>query len=131
MCCVHYSYICIYVGVYKCNIILSKNATFSLATFPVKYHTRVNCTYSLVAPQKDGNKIKVSFLYLDIQDADCSMDRIEVYNGTNPAPNNKMADICGGYYETEYYSGQQNITVRYIGNTRRKYRGFHASVTFY
>ena len=108
-----------------------QNSSLTLATFPLKYRTPVNCTYSLVAPQNMENRIKITFLYLDIQDADCSMDRIEIYNGTDVTPSNKMAEICSGIYETEYYSGRQDMTMRYIGNTLRRYRGFYASVTFY
>ena len=115
----------------KCGIVLSTNSTFTLPKFPARYRSPVNCTYSLVAPQDKGSRTKITFLYLDIQDADCSMDRIEVYNGRNLTPDNKMASICSGTYATEYISGSGDMAVRYIGNTLRKYRGFHASVTFF
>lgn len=119
-----------YTGVHNCSTVLNRNTTFTLSNFPSKYVTPARCTYSLVAPQNKGGKIKITFLYLDIRDADCRKDRIEIYNGTNLTPANKMADICGGTHETEYFSEGREMTVRYIGKTRRKYRGFHASVTF-
>ena len=97
-----------------------------MPSFPSKYRAPVNCTYSLVGPQNEGQKTKITFLYLDIHSADCSMDRIEVYDGMN-----LIANICSGTHTTEYISGGQGMTVRYIGNTLRTYRGFHALVTFF
>jgi len=117
--------------VYKCGRVLNKNSSFALPNFPLKYRDAVNCTYTLVAPPNNRRETKITFMYLDIQDANCNMDRIEVYKGTNHNPDNKMADICSGSYTTEFVSRGEDMTVRYIGNTIRKYRGFHASVTFY
>ena len=78
-----------------------------------------------------GYKVKVTFLYLDIQDVDCSTDRIEVYDGKKLAPQNKMAEICsGGSGENEFTSSGRHMRIRYIGNTLNIYQGFHASVEF-
>ena len=80
---------------YGYDIELEENTTFALATFPSKYGDQLRCTYSLIAPSKDY-KVKLTFLYLDIQNADCSMDRIEVYNGKNITSAEKLANICNG-----------------------------------
>ena len=90
----------------------------------------MNCVYSLIRPKKNY-KVKVTFLYLDIRDADCSTDRMEVYDGKYLAQNNKLADICnGGTKEIEFISSGRHIRIRYIGNTLNTYQGFHASVKF-
>jgi len=89
----------------------------------------LRCTYSLIAPSKDY-KVKLTFLYLDIQNADCSMDRIEVYNGKKITSAKKLANICNGTYTTEFISQGKQMKMRYIGNTLNEYRGFHASLSF-
>ena len=115
---------------YGCNITIQENDTFALSTFPSQYTSPISCVYSLNGPKKNY-KVKVTFLYLDIQDADCSTDRIEVYDGKNFARNNKLADICnGGSQETEFISSGRQMRIRYIGNTLNTYQGFHASVKF-
>ena len=71
-------------GVYECNSTIKRNETFGLATFPSKYSTPVDCVYLLIGPTKQ-HRAEVTFLYLDTQDADCSTERIEVYDGRNLA----------------------------------------------
>ena len=86
--------------------------------------------YSLKAGPKNY-KVKITFLYLDIQDADCSTDKIEVYDGKYLAQNKKLAEICnGGSQEIEFMSSGRQMRIRYIGNTLNTYQGFHASVKF-
>ena len=114
---------------YDCDIKLKENTIFALATFPLKYTDPMNCTFSLNAPLR-GYKVKLTFLYLDIQGADCSKDRIEVYNGKSLTPNKKLADICNGTLTTEFISRGRYMRMKYIGNTLHKYRGFHASLLF-
>ena len=123
--------IVIYVtGVYGCNSKIWENTTFALSNFPSKYTSPVYCVYSLIGPMI-GYKVKVTFLYLDIQDSDCSTDRIEVYGGKKLAPQNKMAEICNdGSGESEITSSGRHMRIRYIGNTPNEYQCFHVSVQF-
>ena len=115
---------------YGCNRTVKNNNTIALATFPLKYTTPVDCVYSLIAPRKD-QKVKVTFLYLDIQDAVCSTDRVEVYDGRRLIANKKMAEICsGGTRESEFTSTGRHMRIRYIGKSLNAYQGFHASVKF-
>ena len=115
---------------YGCNFTIKDNDTFALPIFPPNYTSPIDCVYSLIAPRR-YYKVKVTFLYLDIQDANCSTDRIEVYTGRYLSPNNKLADICnGGSTEIEFSSSGRHMRIRYIGNTLNRYRGFHASVKF-
>ena len=113
---------------YKCNIKVKETTTFALATFPLKYTDPINCTYSLTALR--GYKVKLTFLYLDIQGANCSRDRIELYDGRSLTPNKKIADICNGTHTTEFISRGRHMRMKYVGNSLHKYRGFHASLLF-
>lgn len=109
---------------------MKENNTFALATFPSKYSTPVDCVYSLVGPSRH-HKVKVTFLYLDMQDAECSTDRIEVYDGKRVNPNNQIAQICnGGSHEIEFASTGRQMRIRYVGKSLNTYQGFHASVEF-
>ena len=116
---------------YGCNSTIKRNKTFGLATFPSKYATPVDCVFSLIGPTKQ-HRAEVTFLYLDIQDADCSTDRIEVYDGRKLNPNDKIAEICkGGTHQYTFTSSERNMRIRYIGKSLNTYQGFHASVKFF
>ena len=114
---------------YECDIKLKETTTFALATFPLKYTDPMECMYSLRAPLK-GYKVKLTFLYLDIQSANCSQDRIELYNGRSLTPKKKLADICNGTHATEFISRGRQMRMKYVGKSLHKYRGFHASLLF-
>ena len=61
-------------------------------------------------------------------DADCSTDRIEIYDGfTASVPSIK---ICNGNKVNEFIARSGSLVMRYVGNSVGKYRGFHALVTF-
>ena len=78
-----------------------------------------------------GYKVKITFIYLDIQDAECSTEKIEIYDGKKLTPQKKMTEICNGStIDTEFISSGRHMRIRYIGNTLNTYRGFHASVKF-
>ena len=78
---------------YGCDITIKENDTFALSTFPSQYVNKL-CVFADCS--KKNYKVKITFLYLDIQDTDCSTDKIEVYNGKYLAQNYKLADICNG-----------------------------------
>ena len=107
---------------YGCNLILSSNTRFALPTFPLKYNRRTDCVYYFLS------RVKLTFLYLDIVDADCSTDRIEIYDGF--ATGTPTRRICNGNKVVEFITSGSNIKMRYIGNSVGVYRGFHALVTF-
>ena len=116
---------------YECNSTIKRNKTFGLATFPSKYSTPVDCVYSLIGPTKQ-HRAEVTFLYLDIQDADCSTDRIEVYGGRKLDQKDKIAEICkGGTHQYTFTSTDRNMRIRYVGKSLNTYQGFHASVKYF
>ena len=121
-----YVFTYVLTGVYECSIIIqSVNTTIALPSFPSKYSSPVNCLYYF---QSLMDRIKLTFLYLDILAADCNMDRIEIFEGINAdVPSRK---ICNGTRVVEFVSSSDIIKMEYTGNSIGKYRGFHASVTF-
>ena len=114
-----------YTGLYTCNEVISSTTEFVLPDFPSKYNGPINCAYYVFLPSR-RNTIKLTFLYLDIQNADCETDRIEIYDTLSSFTPIQM--ICKGNKSVEFTSNQQVIVMKYVGNSG--YRGFHASVTF-
>ena len=106
---------------YGCYLVPSSNTRFALSTFPSKYNRRTDCVYYFLS------RVKLTFLYLDIVDADCIRDRIEIYNGFRART--PSIRICNGNKVVEFISST-SIRMRFIGNTVGKYRGFHALVIF-
>ena len=115
----------LYTGAYSCALAPSSTTKFALPTFPSLYNDSVNCVYYFLP----RNKVKLTFLYLDIQSADCSTDRIEIYNGI--LLNKPDILICNGEVTVEFISSNYIVIVKYIGKSVGKYRGFHALVTYF
>ena len=115
----------LHTGLYTCTKLISSATEFALPDFPSKYNSPIDCTYYVFLPRRH-NTIKLTFLYLDILNADCETDRIQIYDRiTSLTPVQK---ICKDNKVIEFTSQQQIIRMTYIGNSG--YRGFHASLTF-
>ena len=72
--------------------------------------------------------MKLTFLYLDIMNADCSQDRIEIYDGF-PA-RVPTVTICNGNKVVKFISKGKNVKMTYTGRSSDTYQGFHALVKF-
>ena len=111
-------------------MIINKKGTFGPATFPSKYIDPVVCQYHIMTPSRN-QKVKLTFLYVDVQDSDCHMDSVAVYSGRQTTPEKKLTQFCGGSHgESVITSTGPRMTVIFTGNTPKRYRGFHASVQF-
>ena len=122
---IHYEFHCLYTGEYGCRLAPFTNTKFGLSTFPLKHNGRVNCAYYLLSRRQ---RVKLTFLYLDIANADCSQDKIEIYDGFITSIPTVI--ICNGNKVTEFISKGKNVRMIYTGNSNGKYRGFHALMTF-
>ena len=73
--------------------------------------------------------MKLTFLYLDIVNADCNKDKIEIYDYAVmvSAPD---AMICNGNKVVEFTSSGGSLRMVYTGNSVNKYQGFHALVEY-
>ena len=115
---------CPHTGAYGCNTVISSNTKFALTTFPSKYNGPVRCVYYFLS----RGRVKITFLYLDILGADCSKDRIEIYDGF--AAHSPSRRICNGNRVVEFISSRTTVRMTYTGNSVGQCRGFHALVTF-
>ena len=122
-------YFHLHTAVYDCNIVVSTTTTFGLPTFPSKYNDEIDCVYYFVPIRyRARQRVKLTFLYLDIVNADCSTDKIEIYDGI--ARSATRRDICNGNVIEEFISNKRNVKMTYTGKSVGKYRGFLAVVTF-
>ena len=120
-------YVWSHAGKYGCTLLPSSNIPFGLSTFPFKYNSQIRCLYYFLSPT--GKKqVNLKFLYLDIINADCNKDRIEIYDGFTATVPSKT--ICNGNKVVEFISSEVNVKMIYTGNSFDKYRGFHAVVTY-
>ena len=110
---------------YRCNVVITRSTKLALPTFPSKYSGPVDCVYYFF--RLGRSRVKFTFLYLDMVDADCSTDKLEIYDGLSY--NAISTKICSGNKITEFVSNK-NVKMTYIGSSFGKYRGFHVSVTF-
>ena len=108
-----------------CYYISYQPTTFGLFTFPSKYYNSVSCLYHFLSSKQ---RIKITFLYLDIVNANCSQDRIEIFDGFIARV--PTITICDGNKVVEYISKEAVLRMTYTGNSVGEYRGFHAVVTF-
>ena len=118
----------LYAGLYACPALPESSTTIGLSTFPSKYNDSFICSYTF-----NGfgfQKVKLTFLYLDIVNADCNKDKIEIYDGavTVGTPN---AMICNGNKVIEFTSSGGSLRMVYTGNSVNKYRGFHVLVEYF
>jgi len=118
------------IGIFGCNLVITEEGTFGPTTFPSKYIDPMVCQYRIVAPSK-MHRVKLTFLYMDVQDSECHLDSVAVYNARRINPDKKITQFCNGTHgDTVLTSTGSFMTVVFIGNTPIKYRGFHASVQF-
>jgi len=88
------------------------------------------CQYLIVAPSR-RHRVKLTFLYVDVQGSECYLDNVAAYDGRNAFPNKKLTQFCNGKDgDTVVTSTEPQMVVTFIGNTPKKYRGFHAAVQF-
>ena len=116
----------LYAGLYACTTLPGSSTILGLSTFPSKYNDSFICSYTFIGI--DLQKVKVTFLYLDIVNADCNKDKIEIYDGLTAST--PSVRICNGNKVVEFTSSKKNVRMIYTGNSVGKYRGFHASVKF-
>jgi len=110
--------------------VINEEVTFGPTTFPSKYIDPMLCKYQIVAPSRN-QKVKLTFLYMDIQHSDCHTDSVAVYSGRQTTPEEKLMQFCGGSHgESVITSKEPQMTIIFTGNTPKRYRGFHASVQF-
>ena len=118
----------LYTGLFACPALPRSSTTIGLSTFPSKYNDSFICQYTFSGFQ--FQKVKLTFLYLDIVNADCNKDKIEIYdNAVMDSPPDAM--ICNGNKVVEFISSGSIVRMVYTGNSVNKFRGFYAAVEYF
>jgi len=93
------------------------------------YTAPIVCKYHIIVPEK--RRVQLTFLYVDLQDSDCSSDSVIVYKGRRAVLKNQLTQFCNGTHgDVVTTSRRSQITVMFTGSTPNKYQGFHALVQF-
>ncbi|XP_065890335.1 uncharacterized protein [Dysidea avara] len=117
-------------GLFDCDIVITDEGTFGPTTFPSKYIDPMACQYRIVAPSRK-QRVKLTFLYVDVHDSECYLDNVSVYSGRQATIDKRLTQFCNGSHgNTVVTSTGSRMVVVFFGNTPKKYRGFHASVQF-
>ena len=124
-------YLCTHTAVYDCNLVFITATTFGLPTFLSEYNGAIDCVYYFVPVRYRGKqRVKLTFLYLDIMNANCTTDKIEIYDMDGFTRSTTKGEICNGNVVEEFISSEKYVKMRYMGKSVGKYRGFLAAVTF-
>lgn len=93
------------------------------------YEDNMNCTWHIQAPT---NKIVVlKFLYVDLENYDCSNDYVAVFNGLLIVDNNRLALMCGYVNSTTVLRSQGNkLLLQFVSDENVNNKGFKVEVMF-
>ncbi|XP_072300889.1 discoidin, CUB and LCCL domain-containing protein 2 [Eucyclogobius newberryi] len=102
------------------------SGTLSSLGYPRTYPNNTVCEWEITVPR--GNRIHFRFAELDIEDSDCQVNYLRLYNGIGP-DRSEIVKFCGlGLKLNELIesSGHQ-VTVQFMSGTHHRGRGFYLS----
>ncbi|KAK7882397.1 hypothetical protein WMY93_028571 [Mugilogobius chulae] len=102
------------------------SGTLSSLGYPRTYPNNTVCEWEITVPR--GNRIHFRFAELDIEDSDCQVSYLRLYNGIGP-DRSEIVKYCGLGLKLEKLiesSGHQ-VTVQFMSGTHHRGRGFYLS----
>nr|XP_020465153.1 discoidin, CUB and LCCL domain-containing protein 2 [Monopterus albus] len=102
------------------------SGTLSSLGYPGTYPNNTVCEWEIAVPR--GNRIHFRFAELDIEDSDCQVNYLRLYNSTGPERSDWMK-YCGlGLKVKELIESTGNkVTVQFMSGTHHTGRGFYLS----
>uniref|UniRef100_A0A3B4A5Y1 Uncharacterized protein n=1 Tax=Periophthalmus magnuspinnatus TaxID=409849 RepID=A0A3B4A5Y1_9GOBI len=101
------------------------SGTLSSLGYPRTYPNNTVCEWEITVPR--GNRVHFRFAELDIEDSDCQVNYLRLYNGIGP--DRSEIKYCGLGLKLEQLiesSGHQ-VTVQFMSGTHHRGRGFYLS----
>ncbi|XP_053732448.1 discoidin, CUB and LCCL domain-containing protein 2 [Synchiropus splendidus] len=102
------------------------SGTLSSLGYPGTYPNNSVCVWEISVPR--GKRIHFRFAELDIEDSDCQVNYLRLYNGIGPE-RSEIVKYCGlnlKVKDTHESSGNQ-VTVQFMSGNHRTGRGFYLS----
>lgn len=102
------------------------SGTLSSLGYPRTYPNNTVCEWEITVPR--GNRIHFRFADLDIEDSDCQVNYLRLYNGIG-LDRNEMVKYCGLdlKFEGPIESSGHQVTVQFMSGTHHRGRGFYLS----
>lgn len=108
------------------SVLGPSSGTLSSLGYPGTYPNNSVCVWEISVPR--GQRIHFRFAELDIEDSDCQVNYLRLYNGVGPE-RSEIVKYCGlnlKVHDTHESSGHQ-VTVQFMSGTHSSGRGFYLS----
>ncbi|KAG8000516.1 Discoidin, partial [Nibea albiflora] len=108
------------------SVLGPSSGTLSSLGYPGTYPNNTVCEWEISVPH--GNRIHFRFAELDIEDSDCQVNYVRLYNGIGPE-RSEIVKYCGlglKFKDMMESSGNQ-VTVQFMSGTHHSGRGFYLS----
>ncbi|XP_067460066.1 discoidin, CUB and LCCL domain-containing protein 2 isoform X2 [Thunnus thynnus] len=108
------------------SVLGPSSGTLSSLGYPGTYPNDTVCEWEISVPR--GNRIYFRFAELDIEDSDCQVNYLRLYNGVGPE-RSEIVKYCGlGLKIKELIESTGNqVTVQFMSGTHTTGRGFYLS----
>uniref|UniRef100_A0A671V2I1 Discoidin, CUB and LCCL domain containing 2 n=1 Tax=Sparus aurata TaxID=8175 RepID=A0A671V2I1_SPAAU len=108
------------------SVLGPSSGTLSSLGYPGTYPNDTVCEWEISVPR--GNRIHFRFAELDIEDSDCQVNYLRLYNGIGPE-RSEIVKYCGlGLKVNELIEATGNqVTVQFMSGTHHSGRGFYLS----
>lgn len=108
------------------SVLGPSSGTLSSLGYPGTYPNNTVCEWEISVPH--GSRIHFRFAELDIEDSDCQVNYLRLYNGIGPE-RSEIVKYCGlGLKVKELIESTVNqVTVQFMSGTHRSGRGFYLS----
>ncbi|XP_051938211.1 discoidin, CUB and LCCL domain-containing protein 2 [Hippocampus zosterae] len=102
------------------------SGTLSSLGYPGPYPNNTVCEWEISVPP--GNRVRFRFAELDIDDSDCQVNYLRLYNGIGPA-RSEIAKYCGLNVKVNMLieSTSNQVTVQFMSGSHHTGRGFYLS----
>ncbi|XP_078118367.1 discoidin, CUB and LCCL domain-containing protein 2 [Sander vitreus] len=108
------------------SVLGPSSGTLSSLGYPGTYPNNTVCEWEISVPR--GNRVHFHFAELDIEDSDCQVNYLRLYNGIGPK-RSEIVKYCGlGLKVKELIESTGNqVTVQFMSGTHHTGRGFYLS----
>ncbi|XP_029315547.1 discoidin, CUB and LCCL domain-containing protein 2 isoform X3 [Cottoperca gobio] len=108
------------------SVLGPSSGTLSSLGYPGTYPNNTVCEWEISVPR--GNRVHFRFAELDIEDADCRVNYLRLYNGIGPE-RSEIVKYCGLSLKVKELieSTSNQVTVQFMSGTHHTGRGFYLS----
>ncbi|XP_041858570.1 discoidin, CUB and LCCL domain-containing protein 2 isoform X2 [Melanotaenia boesemani] len=108
------------------SVLGPSSGTLSSLGYPRTYPNNTVCEWEISVPC--GKRIHFRFALLDIEDSDCQVNYLRLYNGIGPG-RSEIVKYCGLDLKVEELieSSGNHVTVQFMSGTHHSGRGFYLS----